>query len=305
METFCLTALEAALTKTVVICNDLAALQNTVADRGLVIPGNAKEQEWQDKALEQLFLLMEPENEERKNNFIQKNYEWAQNLSWENQAQKLLNEHLMINKVQYVGMYNWTHDLPYGERAREKFENAIEHFNLNNKNEIPLVLEVGTYSGTSLLNIVSRIPNSVGVGIDRWEDYDEDNISILQSIKTNNVERSFNHNIQVFGLEDRIKGIKGDSAESLMVLCKNNQVFDFIYVDGSHKCLDVYLDLFLSWKLLRKGGILAIDDYKYNFNKIEEQPYEYPFEGVNHFLKKYEKEYTILSKDYRVFIEKK
>jgi predicted O-methyltransferase YrrM/tetratricopeptide (TPR) repeat protein len=305
METFCLTALEAALTKTTVICNDLAALQNTVGDRGLVIPGNAREPEWQDKALEQLFLLMDLEGQERKNTLITKNYEWAQNLSWENQAHKLLNEHLLTNKIQYVGMYNWVHDLPQGQKAREKFENAIEHFNLNNKNPIPIVLEVGTYAGTSLINIVSRIPNSVGIGIDRWEDYNEDNINILQTIKSNQVERSFNHNIEVSGLEERISGIKGDSAETLLFLIKNNQVFDFIYVDCSHKCLDVHLDLFLSWKLLRKGGILAIDDYMYHWDKVKEQPFEYPFEGVNTFLKKYEQEYSILSKDYRVFIEKK
>jgi len=305
METFCLTALEAALTKTFVICNDLAALQNTVGDRGLVIPGNARESEWQEKALEQLFLLMDTEGEERKNNLITKNYEWAQNLSWENQAHKLLNEHLLTNKIQYVGMYNWVHDLPYGQKAREKFENAIEHFNLNNKNPEPKVLEVGTYAGTSLINIVSRIPNSLGFGIDRWEDYNEDNINILHSIKSNQVEKSFYYNMQVSGLQDRVKGIKGDSAEALLVLIKNNQLFDFIYVDGSHKCLDVHLDLFLSWKLLRKGGVLAIDDYMYHWDKVKEQPYEYPFEGVNDFLKKYEQEYSILSKDYRVFLEKK
>lgn len=97
METFCLTALEAALYKTAVICNDLAALQNTVGDRGLMIPGNTREQEWQDKALTQLFLLMEPKGQERKNKLIQKNYQWARTLSWGNQAKKLLDEHLLKN----------------------------------------------------------------------------------------------------------------------------------------------------------------------------------------------------------------
>ena len=34
METFCLTALEAATTRTFAVTNDLAALQNTFGDRG-------------------------------------------------------------------------------------------------------------------------------------------------------------------------------------------------------------------------------------------------------------------------------
>ena len=55
METFCLTALEAALTKTLVITNNLAALQNTVGHRGVVIEGEATETEWQEKALIILF----------------------------------------------------------------------------------------------------------------------------------------------------------------------------------------------------------------------------------------------------------
>ena len=49
METFCLTALEAALTKTLVITNNLAALQNTVGHRGVIIKGEQMEDEWQEK----------------------------------------------------------------------------------------------------------------------------------------------------------------------------------------------------------------------------------------------------------------
>jgi len=303
METFCLTALEAALTKTISITNNLAALQNTVGDRGLIIPGNACEIEWQDLALSSLFSLIE--DEERKAYLIEKNYKWALNLSWENQAYKLLNEHLLTNQLQIIGMYNWVHDLPPGQKAREKFENVIQNFNLNNKNLNPRVLEVGTYVGISLINIISRIPNSIGIGIDRWEDYNEHNINILKSIKSNQVECSFYHNIEISGLQERIKAIKGDSFNVLLELVKKEEIFDFIYVDGSHKSLDVHLDLFLSWRLLRKGGVLAIDDYMYNYDKVKENPLEYPFEGVNDFLKKHENEYIILSKDYRIFLEKK
>ena len=39
-------------------------------------------------------------------------------------------------------------------------------------------------------------------------------------------------------------------------------------------------------------------------DKIKELPYEYPYEAVNQFLKKYEKEMIVLEKGYRVFIEK-
>jgi predicted O-methyltransferase YrrM len=80
--------------------------------------------------------------------------------------------------------------------------------------------------------------------------------------------------------------------------------YDFIYVDGSHKCLDVYLDLFLAWQLLHKGGVMAIDDYMYHVDKIEEHPYEYPYQAVNQFLKDNEGQYKLIDMHYRVFLEK-
>jgi len=56
---------------------------------------------------------------------------------------------------------------------------------------------------------------------------------------------------------------------------------------------------------LNKGGILAIDDYMYCYDRVKDQPYEYPLEAVDDFLKKYESEYVLLDKNYRVFLEKR
>ena len=48
-ETFCLTALEAAATKTLAISTPLAALNETISNRGILISGNPMDNEWQDK----------------------------------------------------------------------------------------------------------------------------------------------------------------------------------------------------------------------------------------------------------------
>jgi hypothetical protein len=83
-ETFCLTALEAAVSKTLVVTNDLAALINTVGDRGVVIKGDVTTEEWQDAALTELFNILN--NHSKKTELIQSNYEWASGLSWESRA---------------------------------------------------------------------------------------------------------------------------------------------------------------------------------------------------------------------------
>lgn len=305
METFCLTALEAAITNTFVITNHLAALENTVGDRGVIIKGDANDIMWQEQALTEIKKYLDPTNTNihlnLKNEFIERNYEWAKKLSWENQAKKMLDDHILQEKLEYKGMYNWTNDI-----HKQYFLEAIDYFNENyakNKikhGEIIKVLEIGTYTGISLINIVKLIPNSIGFGVDRWINYDE--ITLLENMDELKVESSFYKNIKMEGLEERVKGIKGDSADVLFNMIQNVDSFDFIYVDGSHLAFDCYLDLVQSWKILNQGGLLAIDDYLYN--TTAGAFVNSPFEAVNHFLKKYQNEMKILHKGYRVFLIK-
>jgi len=302
METFCLTALEAAISRTLAITNGLAALQNTVGDRGICIPGNATQAEWQRMALIELFDIME--NRERRTELIDKNYQWAKTMSWESQSGKLV-EYINKNQLVCLNMHNWTHDLPEGRNAKNRFEKAINHFIENHKNaDSTWILEIGTYTGVSLIEIIQRIPNSFGLAIDFWSNYNEDNNTTLKNIEENNVEQIFYKNVKAAGLEDRIKAMKGKSSAVLMQLILVGMQYDFIYVDGSHKTFDVYLDLFLSWQLLSSRGVLAIDDYLFHHNKCNELPYEYPYEAVNQFLRDIDGQYTMIDKDYRVFIEK-
>ena len=124
-------------------------------------------------------------------------------------------------------MLNWTHDLPAGQGAKAIFEKVLRFFANNNKSANPKVLEVGTYAGTSLIEIIKQIPNSQGTAIDIWESYDEINenkllnknildqdeirksLNVLKTIKENNIEELFYSNIRTVGLQDRIRGIKG------------------------------------------------------------------------------------------------
>jgi predicted O-methyltransferase YrrM len=304
-ETFCLTALEAAITKTFVITNDLAALQNTVSDRGILIRGDATDETWQKTALETIkkYLSLSTQDLQVKQELIEKNYRWASELSWENQSNTLLKEHILpIGKYEYKDMYNWVSDVPTG--SKNVFLEIIEYFNKTycakiNKKEIH-VLEIGTYTGTSIIHILENIPNSHATCIDRWEDYTEN--GEIKKIEELGIKKSFHKNIQTANLENRVEWIKGDSCSILLDMVKREK-YDFIYVDGCHLLLDCYTDLILSWQLLNSGGILAIDDYCFNSDGSE--PLQSPFESVNHFLKKYDTEIKILHKGYRVFLEKK
>ena len=92
METFCLTALEAAMTKTLVITNDLAALQNTVGDRGIIIKGDPMNPEWQQQALHEIHQYMGDNH--NKQVLLDRNYEWCKDLTWQNQATRLVSTYI-------------------------------------------------------------------------------------------------------------------------------------------------------------------------------------------------------------------
>jgi tetratricopeptide (TPR) repeat protein len=83
-ETFCLTAYEAAISKTFVITNNLAGLSETVGNRGLIIEGDPTTTMWQDTFIERFKGL----NETFKNQMILKNYNFVR--SWKEQTEKLM-----------------------------------------------------------------------------------------------------------------------------------------------------------------------------------------------------------------------
>jgi len=85
-ETFCLTALESAATKTLAITNDLAALQETVGNRGVIISGDVTDLEWQENALKAIEFIQHPDNKHKKEQLIKINYEWSQENHWETRA---------------------------------------------------------------------------------------------------------------------------------------------------------------------------------------------------------------------------
>jgi glycosyltransferase involved in cell wall biosynthesis len=91
-ETFCLTALEAATTKTLAITNNLAALQNTVGDRGVSIEGDVITKEWQEKALNAIVDVLT--NPAYKKELVDKNYEWSQEHTWKKRAVKFYDTYL-------------------------------------------------------------------------------------------------------------------------------------------------------------------------------------------------------------------
>jgi hypothetical protein len=78
-ETCCLTAYQAAASRTLAISNDLGALSESVSC-GVIIPGDVSTVEWQEQALKTLFDIVDTEQEYK---FIARNYDWANSKAYD------------------------------------------------------------------------------------------------------------------------------------------------------------------------------------------------------------------------------
>jgi len=192
-------------------------------------------------------------------------------------------------------MYNWTVDVPKGSKL--VFEQILD---LLKDNPSPKLMEIGTYTGTSVISMLKHLPGSTATVIDCWDNSSGDPIINETELK-NEAERMFDENIVKMGVENRIRKIKGDSRT---VLSGMTEMFDFIYIDGSHACLDVLIDMINGWRLLNKGGVMAMDDVLWMQELVNTNPLAIPYHSVRHFLEVYKKEFILLHFGYRVFIKK-
>jgi len=273
-ETFCHTALQAAISKTLAITSDLAALQNTVGDRGFMIIGDPITESWKRQALHLLKFLSR--NPEKAQDSIKHNYEWALEHSWENQSKSLL-EYVEDYELEYRNKYNWTNNFQVGSQdllikiVKGKLKSFI----------CPRILEIGTYTGTSLIHLLQLLPDSSAVAIDSWDQSPELDI-----------QESFMRNIKNYELQDRVEVFKSKSHNKLLDMIQDQDEFHLIVINTDNNTLDLFVDAVLTWKLLRPKGLMIIDDY----NKSKD--------SVDQFLKQHTKQAKIVFKDYRIFLQK-
>ena len=88
-----------------------------------------------------------------------------------------------------------------------------------------------------------------------------------------------------------------------------NKYFDFIYVDGNHDEKAVIKDAIGSFRILKKGGIIAFDDYLLGI-RYPNSPGSKAMNGstkraIDYFLDVFQDEIEVIHKDYQVWIKKR
>jgi predicted O-methyltransferase YrrM len=126
-------------------------------------------------------------------------------------------------------------------------------------------LEVGSFEGRSTVWIVENMMEDGGeiYCIDTWEGGEEHSAEDMSPAEDN-----FRHNRKLLMDKYADRHITIDKGTSLECLAGwltpsvvSKEIFDFIYIDGSHKAPDVLTDACMAWPLLKLEGLMVFDDY--------------------------------------------
>lgn len=159
-------------------------------------------------------------------------------------------------------------------------------------------LEIGAYYGGNLISvekIFAKHPESELHCIDPWIDYEEydEYKGEMESIYS-----AFQQNIKNAGIESKLRVHRGFSHNKIVELPDN--YFDMIYVDGNHSPEYVLEDCVLSFRKLKQGGYLIIDDYGWGGA-------DYTSRGIDAFLNSYRERivYNPKDKNSQIFVYKR
>lgn len=217
LETFCLTALEAAISKTLVITSELGALKETVGNRGIMIGGDATTTEWQKKALDALFEVLS--DKKMKNSLIEKNYLWAKKMSWKRKSNDLLQ--ILNNEKIYIieEEDDEISSLPYLDLK------ILDYFKFKTNKKPSKILEIGNVTSTKI-NIISTLVKSLSnseiTSITERKKMDDDNtlknMKKIKLIETNDILSNIldnNEKYDLIILDDKFEDVLGFSIASI------------------------------------------------------------------------------------------
>jgi hypothetical protein len=132
-------------------------------------------------------------------------------------------------------------------------------------------LEVGSFEGRSCTWFFDHVlthPGSTMTCIDTFDAADQGarvEAGIDHVIDKGTIEARFDANLAAAGHGARVRKLPGRSQDRLRTLPASS--FHFSYIDGSHVTAHVLEDVILTWRLLRPGGVLIVDDYGYRANR--------------------------------------
>jgi len=157
-------------------------------------------------------------------------------------------------------------------------------------------LEIGAHYGANIISVAKSYGTHNDTKlycIDPWEDYPEYEEYITEQPS---IYDSFLKNIEEHGVKDKVIISRGYSHINIHKF--PDEFFDMIYIDANHEPDYVLEDAVVSFRKLKKGGILIFDDYGYAGP-------DHTKKGIDGFLSGYYKRIIYVGTcDSQVFVKK-
>ena len=186
----------------------------------------------------------------------------------------------------------FSHNIPNWTYVLEQFKNKP---NLN-------FLEIGCWEGRAtcwLLENILTDKNSKITVVDTFGGSPEE--TGMNGLDFDNVLSRFKHNIQEH--KDKVIIHQGHSSKILKQF-KEEEQYDFAYIDASHTAYGTLEDAILVHPLVKKGGIIIFDDYLWK-DPNRPSPTDSPELGINCFYNTYSDFYDVIFNAYQVGLIKK
>jgi predicted O-methyltransferase YrrM len=167
-------------------------------------------------------------------------------------------------------------------------------------------LEIGSFEGRSAVWIAENMAQDGSHidCIDTWEGGEEHSAEDMAA-----VEARFDDNARIsngyYGGGRLIRKYKETSTYALanrIVETAGGNLYDFIYIDGSHIAKDVLTDACMAWPLLKPKGLMVFDDYMWgNPRDILHRPKP----AIDAFCNIFAEEAEIVHVGYQLVVRKK
>ena len=160
--------------------------------------------------------------------------------------------------------------------------------------KVPLrVLQIGTYTGDATQWLLDNREVEYIDDVDTWSGSEETD---HKTINFQSVEEFYDSRFK-----DNTKVTKFKMTSDEFFPAGSGVKYNFIYIDGDHTALQTALDGLNAFKVLESGGVMAFDDYEWNYNG---DSYLEPKRGVDAFLAVCKGRYRLLEVGYQVWIQK-
>jgi hypothetical protein len=159
-------------------------------------------------------------------------------------------------------------------------------------------LQVGVYTGDAsewILNRFSYVSDFILTDVDTWSSGDSKEMSDLdfRRIEDLYLQRTYN--------ERNLGRCQSNKTTSDKFFAENNEMYNFIYIDGNHEPIQVLKDGLNGFECLVDEGILAFDDY---LGAQEKPQNDRPKIAIDLFLELLGAKVEVVVDNYQLWIKK-